>query len=263
MNEIIKISNVNGYVKNGIAYLKLEDVARGLGITQLKNEKEYVRWDRVKEYLNEISFPTCGENDFIPENIFYKLCMKANNDTARKFQDLVCDEILPSIRKHGMYATEETIDKILNDPDFGIKLLTNLKEEKEKNKQLELENKVKDQQISELQPKASYYDLVLQCKGLASVSVIAKDFGLTARCLNTLLHEWKIQYKQGFIWLLYKEYGDKGYTQTKTNSIVRSDGTPDTTIYTYWTQKGRLFLYDLLKGNGYLPNIEKEVKNDN
>ncbi len=134
--EIITVKNVNAYIENDIAYLKLADVARGLGITQLKNGIEYIRWDRLKEYLKDFNFPTSGESDFIPENIFYKLCMKANNDVARKFQDLVADEILPSIRKHGAYMTNDTLEKALTSPDFLIQLATNLKIEKEKNKML-------------------------------------------------------------------------------------------------------------------------------
>lgn len=98
MNEIVTINNVRGYIdEKGTAWLNLEDVARGLGFTQIKNKKEYIRWERVIQYLKEMAFPTSGENDYIPENIFYKLCMKADNEVARLFQDLVCDEILPSI----------------------------------------------------------------------------------------------------------------------------------------------------------------------
>ena len=127
-NEIITIKNVRGYIdEKGIAWLNLEDVARGLGFTTVATSgNEIVRWARVKGYLKEIAFPTSGENDFIPENIFYKLCMKAKNEVARKFQDRVCDEILPSIRKYGMYATDELLDN----PDLIIKMATRLKEEK-------------------------------------------------------------------------------------------------------------------------------------
>lgn len=106
--NIITIKNVNGYVENNIAYLKLEDVARGLGFTREKNGTEYVMWDRVKQYLTDLSFHTSVEKEtYIPENIFYKLCMKANNEVARRFQDLVCDEILPSIRKTGQYKVKQ------------------------------------------------------------------------------------------------------------------------------------------------------------
>lgn len=123
---------------------------------------------------------------------------------------------------------------------------------------LRLENKVKDQQIAELTPKATYYDLILQCKDLLTVTEISKDYGMSAKGLNTKLHELGVQYRQSSIWFLYSKYQNKGYTQTKTQSYTKSDGTIGSSVHTYWTQKGRLFLYDLLKENGILPMIEKE-----
>lgn len=124
---------------------------------------------------------------------------------------------------------------------------------------LEIESKIKDQQIGELKPKATYYDMVLQCKALLSINVIAKDYGKTAQWLNDKLREFEVQYKQGNIWLLYQKYATHGYTQTKLQPINRSTG-PDVKAHTYWTQKGRLFIYELLKKNGYLPNIEREYE---
>lgn len=123
---------------------------------------------------------------------------------------------------------------------------------------LRLENKVKDQQIAELTPKATYYDLILQCKDLLTVTEISKDYGMSAKGLNTKLHELGVQYRQSSIWFLYSKYQNKGYTQTKTQSYTKSDGTIGSSVHTYWTQKGRLFLYDLLKENSILPMIEKE-----
>lgn len=101
----VLISGVLCYERDGTAYLKLEDVARGLGFTDVKNGIEYVRWPRVYKYLADLGFATCGERpDYIPENIFYRLAMKAKNETAEKFQALVADEIIPSIRKTGSYS---------------------------------------------------------------------------------------------------------------------------------------------------------------
>lgn len=124
---------------------------------------------------------------------------------------------------------------------------------------LMLNIQIKDQQISELQPKASYYDIVLQCKDLLSITQISKDYGMSGREMNKILHELGIQYKQSDIWLLYAKYQDKGYTQTKTQNYDRPDGGRGASVHTYWTQKGRLFLYDLLKQNGILPMIEREL----
>lgn len=118
---------------------------------------------------------------------------------------------------------------------------------------------VQSQQIAELQPKASYYDLVLNCKDLMSVSEIAKDYGKSAKWLNNYLHEKGVQYKQGNkIWLLYQKYAVKGYTSTKTHTVNGTDGDMHAKPHTYWTQKGRLFIYELLKSDGVLPLIEIE-----
>lgn len=124
---------------------------------------------------------------------------------------------------------------------------------------LKLDNKIKDQQIAELKPKADYHDLILQCPELLSVTEISKDYGMGAKTLNKLLHELGVQYNQSGIWFLYSKYQNKGYTQTKTHIYNKLDGTQGTSVQTYWTQKGRLFLYDLLKRNEILPMIEQEV----
>lgn len=142
MSEIINIGGVDCYEKDGTAYLKLETVARGLGFTTTQNvggtEYVNVRWKRVEEYLEEIGFATSGKRpDFIPENIFYRLAMKAKNETAERFQAMVADEIIPSIRKHGMYATADTVEMMLSDPDTAIRLLNQIKEERAKRVALE------------------------------------------------------------------------------------------------------------------------------
>jgi anti-repressor protein len=107
--------------------------------------------------------------------------------------------------------------------------------------------------INELQPKASYYDLILQSKSLMSVSKIAKDYGKSAMWLNRKLEEKKVQYNQGGVWLLYQKYAEKGYTQS-TSHVIDDE---HSRLLTKWTQKGRLFIYELLKGDGILPLIEQ------
>lgn len=188
----------------------------------------------------------------------YPIEVQERIDKLHRFKRWVTSEVLPAIRKHGAYATEDTIDRILGDPDFGIRLLQDLKAERENRKALEVQNAIQTQQIAELQPKASYYDVVLNCKDLLSVSKIAKDFGKSGRWLNEFLHEKGIQFKQGSVWLLYQKYAAEGYTQTKTDPYTGSDGMLHSKVRTCWTQKGRLFIYDLLKSNGILPTIERE-----
>ena len=199
------------------------------------------------------------EMTFIPESDIYRLAFGSKLPTAERFTDWVTEEVLPTIRKHGAYMTDDILEQSIRDPDYMIGILNALKEEKALRREAELTVSVQSQQIAELQPKASYYDVVLNCKDLMSIGKIAKDFGKSAVWLNKWLHEKGIQYKQGDIWLLYQKYAEKGYTSTKTQSYNGSDGEIHSKVHTYWTQKGRLFLYDLLKKNGYLPLIEKEA----
>lgn len=172
MNDIINIGGVDCYEKDGTAYLKLETVARGLGFTQTqtKNGMEYisVRWERVERYLAEFGFPhKWGKDDFIPENIFYRLAMKAKNEAAEKFQAKIADEVIPSIRKHGAYITPETVDRMIESPDFGIKLLTALKDEQARRKALE-------EQAENDAPKVLFADSVSASKTSVLIFDLAK-----------------------------------------------------------------------------------------
>ena len=252
MNEIMTIQNVRGYCDDqGTAWLNAADVARGLGWTQTKNSVEYIKWERLNGFLRDCGFPqNVGKDDFIPENIFYRLVWKSRDERALEFQAKVADEILPTIRKHGAYMTPDTIERILSDPDTIIELATRLKAEREKNAVLKT-------QVAELQPKASYYDRVLQCPDLVCTSAIAKDYGTSCVVFNQLLHSLGVQYKQGDIWLLYQKYACLGWTKTKTHVYTDKYGQEHCRVHTYWTQKGRLGLYELLKLNGHLPLIEQ------
>ena len=145
MNEILNINNVHGYLdkKDGTAYLNAGDVARGFGFTktETKNGVKYesVRWARVNEYLSSFGFrPNVGEDDYLPENMVYRLGFKASNDAAKKFQAVLADEVLPAIRRHGAYMTDQALERAITEPDFLIRLATQLKEEQIKRKQAEL-----------------------------------------------------------------------------------------------------------------------------
>ena len=251
-NELVTINNVRGYLDDdNTAWLNLEDVARGLGFTQVKNNKEYIRWETVISYCNEFS-QQVGKESFIPENVFYRLCMKANNEVAREFQANVCDNILPQIRKTGMYLTDNVFDMMMRNPEKIGEMLIEYGRTRKENEQLKLDNKIKEQQITELQPKAEYTDVILQCKDLVTITVIAKDYGKSAVFMNELLHKLGVQYKESGVWFLYQKYAECGYTRTKTFAV----GDNNAKTHTYWTQKGRLFIYNLLKENGYLPIME-------
>ena len=151
------------------------------------------------------------------------------------------------------------MDDIVNNTDALIEALQAFKAERLQRMALEEENAVQKQQLIEMKPKASYYDVVLNSPDAVAITVIAKDYGKSAQWLNEYLNEKGIQFKQGNkIWLLYQKYAEKGYTCTKTHTYPGNDGEIHTKVHTYWTQKGRLFIYDLLKSDGILPNVEKE-----
>lgn len=251
-------STIRTLTIEGEPYFVGKDVAEILGYSNPR--------DAIKKHIDDedkgvAKCDTLGGSQnqtIINESGLYSLILSSKLPTAKRFKRWVTSEVLPSIRKHGMYATAPTIDKIIDDPDYGIQLLQKLKEEREQRKHLETMNAVQAQQIEELQPKASYYDVVLNCKDLLSISKIAKDYGWSAIKMNSYLHERGVQFKQGDIWLLYQRYADKGYTNTKTHPYIGSDGETHTRVHTHWTQKGRLFIYDLLKKEGVLPLIERE-----
>lgn len=268
-----KFGEVHGYLDNdGTAYLNAEDVARGLGFVMVRKERvttsgdnyTAVRWERVNSYLQEFGYShKVGKGDFLPENMVYRLAMKANNETARDFQAWLADDVVPSIRRTGSYFLKPTskkdiatYKKIAADPEFLIQIGLALKAEKEKVAILTKENEVLHQQIFDLTPKANYYDLILNCPQAISVTVIAKDYGLSAKKFNKLLNKLGVQFKVNGTWVLYSYYADRNWTVTKTHCFTHSDGTPDSRISTYWTQQGRKGLYELLKQNGYLPQIE-------
>ena len=215
----------------------------------------------AEDKLNNESLSSLGQRGgwLINESGLYSLILSSNLPNAKQFKRWVTSEVLPSIRKHGAYMTEQTLERALTSPDFLIELATQLKTEQEQRRRLETTVAVQEQQIAELQPNASYYDVVLNCKDLLSITTIAKDYGKSGVWLNRYLHENGVQYKQGQNWLLYQKYAEKGYTSTKTQTFNGMDGQQHTKVHTYWTQKGRLFIYDLLKANGLLPLIEQEA----
>lgn len=248
MNEIMTIQDVRAYLdEQGTVWLNIEDIARGLGFTEIAASGNVtVRWRTVRNYLKSFGYkPVAGScddikaGDYIPENMFYRLAMKASNETAQKFQAKVADEILPAIRKHGAYMTPETIEKVLLNPDFIIKLATELKAEREKN--------------AILQPKADYYDLVLDSEDAVPVTVIAKEYGMSGVTFNKLLNSEQIQYVREGVWLLYRKYDGRGYTVTKTLLTGKNSR-----MHTYWTQRGREFIYYFLKARGIVPVRERQ-----
>lgn len=186
---------------------------------------------------------------------YEKRLTETNLEKRGEVKRWVTSEVLPAIRRHGIYATDE----LIANPDLAIAAFTALKEEQKKVKALSEQVVMQQQQITEISPKAFYYDVVISCKDLVAISVIAKDYGWSANRLNSYLNDKGVQYKQGKIWLLYQKYAEKGYTSTKTFSSPDGDGEIHSHVHTYWTQAGRLFVYHTLKADGILPLIEQEA----
>ena len=248
-----ELGEVRTTVIDGEVMFVGKDVAEILGYSNpLKAIRTHV--DDDDKGVNEMVTPGgVQESILINESGLYSLILSSKMPNAKKFKHWVTAEVLPAIRKHGVYA----VDEVLQNPDVLIQALTELKKEREEKEKLKETVAVQNQQITEMTPKAGYYDVVLNCKDVISTTEIAKDYGWSAKKMNAYLHEKKIQFKQGKIWLLYQKYSEQGLTSTKTSVYNGRDGLSHSNIHTYWTQKGRLFIYELLKKDGILPIMER------
>ena len=252
-----EFGSVRSIMVNNEPYFVGKDVAEILGYKKPENALS-VHVDEEDKTTTLIQ--GTGSNykttvTIINESGLYSLILSSKLPKARQFKRWVTSEVLPAIRKHGVFA----VDTMLNDPDAMIAALQAYKEERQRRLLLESENAVQKQQLLEMKPKVSYYDVVINSPDLISITEIAKDYGWSAKHMNGYLHSKGIQYKQGDrIWILYQKYAEQGLTSTKTHAYLTGDGNTHTKVHTYWTQKGRLFIYDLLKKDGILPLIEKE-----
>ncbi|MFM0760882.1 BRO family protein [Streptococcus suis] len=210
-----------------------------------------------EDKLNNETLLSLGQRGgwIINESGLYSLILKSKLPQAKQFKRWVTSEVLPSIRKHGMFATDELLDN----PDFAIATLQKLKEEREAKRILQEQNEVLALELRETKPKAEYYDLMLANKGLIKTSEIAKNYGRSAQSFNKLLNKLKVIYKQGDTWLPYAKYQTHNYVQLEPFAYKNSKGRDDVKMRTKWTMKGHIFLYELLKKHGILPLIEQDI----
>jgi prophage antirepressor-like protein len=269
MNNLIifkheKFGQIRKVDVDGRQGLVAADVAKALGYKDTTNAiKQHCR-GVVKHHL----WVTTGtktdgspatrktEANIIFEPDLYRLAAHSKLPGAEEFESWIFEEVLPSIRKHGAYMTPTTLEEMLLNPDSMIKMLTALKDEREKNNSLFVENEKQKQVIGELKPKADYVDLILSSVGSLTTTQIAADYGISARKLNQILREERIQRFVGDQWILYIEHMDKGYTKSETIHFKRSDGRPGTKMFTKWTQKGRLMINQVLNGRGIYANVD-------
>lgn len=234
-------------------YFVGKDVADVLGYSNTaKAIRDHV--DIEDKRSERIVHPSGGTQDsvVINESGLYSLILKSKLPSAKKFKRWVTSEVLPAIRKHGGYLTQEKIEEALLNPDTIIQLATTLKQEREKVVVLE-------QQVAEYEPKIGYLDMILATTDTVATSQIAADYGMSAIALNRLLHDLGVQHKVGKQWLLYKKHMNQGYTKSETTLIPMADGTEKAVMNTKWTQKGRIFIYELLKKYDYFPQLDLEI----
>ena len=232
---------------NGIPYFVGKDVAEILSYSNPRkaladhvDAEDKMDGVTIRDSIGREQFPV-----LINESGLYSLILRSKKPAAKEFKRWVTSEVLPSIRKYGLYATDE----LINNPDLAISLFTALKLERQK-------VAIQNQQIAEMKPKVTYHDVVLSCQNAVPITVIAKDYGWSAKHMNEYLHSKGVQFKQGETWLLYQYIADQGYTKTQTHTYYDKQGNPHAKVHTKWTQKGRLFIYDLLKMDGIYPLVE-------
>lgn len=222
------------------------DVAAALGYENPgKAIRDHARQDGgPKRYPIVDALGRTQHATFITEGDLYRLIASSKLPAAARFESWVFDEVLPSIRRHGMYA----IDELLANDELLERAIVQLRAERTKRLAAE-------QALAEAKPKLTYYDQVLKATRAVAISHIAKDYGMSTQEFNQLLADLRVQYKRDGQWLLYAEHAGQGYTKSETGTAKNGY----LWMHTKWTQKGRLFIYDLLKNSrGLLPIIERE-----
>lgn len=199
MNSLMTIENVRGYLDpaNGTAYLNAEDVARGFGFTQIKNGAEYIRWETVNGYLREFGFSQhVGKDNFLPENMVYRLGFKASNETAQKFQALLADEVIPAIRKTGGYISGA---KEMSDEEIMAKALLigkrTIEQQQLRIQNLEVTNSKLSVSNTIMRPKADYFDELVDRNLLTNFRETAKQLGIGQKAFVNFLLVKKYVYR--------------------------------------------------------------------
>ena len=236
---------------NGEPWMVGKDVATALGYSNASKAVAVHVDDDDKRFemltmadSQNRNVPGATKTALINESGLYSLVLSSKLPTAKKFKRWVTSEVLPSIRKHGAYMTPQKIEEALLNPDTIISLAQQLKEEQAK--------------TAKLAPAAEYAQNFLLASGGRLVSSIAKDYGMSAKQLNRMLHALGIQYRQGGQWLLYQKYTGKGYTETRVNLIPHNDGKTHQHPETLWTAKGCAFLAKQLAKAGITPAKQSE-----
>jgi len=270
---------------DGEQWWVLKDVCNALAISNVTMTAKRLDTDEKAELsLTEVSSNGIRQNRkrlVISESGLYAVILRSDKPNAQAFRKWLTSEVIPAIRKTGCYVTDELHKRLAASEEVANKFWHELKTERnQKNaleqkfaflkedyigvlsensdlieKRNELENEVLDleDEIVEMLPCVEYCENILQCEDVIPVTVIASSYGLTAATFNSILHDLKVQRKVGGTWVLYAKYANNGFTVLRTYQI----GNKCSVRHTYWTEKGRHFLYEILKFYGLLPEIER------
>lgn len=261
MNEVVRkfrhemFGELNIFVIDGEPWFLGKEIAEKLNY---KNTRKAVLDHVDTEDRGSVTFRDGTDGNpnkvVINESGMYSLILSSKKPEAKAFKHWVTSDVLPTLRKHGFYASDDVLEQFLNDPDMAIGAFTKLKEARDKVSQLEAENR-------ELVQKCSYLDIITACKDAIPITVIAHDYGMSAVDMNRELKYLGIQYQMKCgTWILYQKYKDEGYTKSVTFVYDKANGR--SSIHTYWTQKGRLFIYEKLKEKCILPVCERSEDDD-
>lgn len=249
-----QFGKIRGMDVNGEPWFVAKDVTTALGY---KNNRQAItsNVDVEDRGVHAVDTPSGTQNmQIINESGLYSLMILSKLPTAKMFKRWVTSEVLPSIRKHGAYITEITLDEISANKSAAEKLFRELKAEKAKTRDMK-------EKLDASEPKCEFYDKVLQAEDLLPMTLIAKDYGMSATRLNAMLYAFGVQYKtHSGTWVLYADYQDMGYTKTKT-FVPYNELEHRARLTMYWTHTGREFLYRFLKEYGILPVSERPTDN--
>lgn len=259
MNELMIFNNPEfGEIRtvevDGEPWLVGKDVARALGYKDAtKAARERV--DAEDRGVAKMDTPS-GQQEMtiINESGVYSLVLGSKLPSAKKFKRWVTSEVLPSIRKNGMYLLPK-------DYPSALRALADSEEQRmaleASNATLSAENERQAQVIAEFEPIRQYVDTILESPDALATSQIAADYGMSAQELNKILRDEGVQHKVNGQWLLYKKHMNKGYTKSKTFQFTHSDGRADTKLHTQWTQKGRLMIHNILEKRGIVAMMDR------
>ena len=235
----------------------LSDVCKALAIGNPSDVKRRLSGrgvDTIETPIkNQYGTVVAQKLSYIDEPNLYRCIFQSRKAEAEQFQNWVFEEVLPSIRRNGAYLTDDALAHFAEDPDYGIKLLNTLKRERTERLALMKENATLSMENERMKPMADYCAKILACTDTVTVTQIAQDYGMTAQDFNEMLADMGIQYRCGRQWILYSGYKQQGYVQSATTTYTRFDGTKGVRVSSRWTQLGRIFLYERLKGEGVMP----------